>query len=205
TVDAKGEVAALAETINAMTDTLSTFGEQVSGVAREVGIEGKLGGQANVPNATGTWRQLTDNVNQLAASLTTQIRAISEVATAVTPLVSAHHGAFFMVDQEGAAAVLKLVATYAYKERKSVANRFRFGEGLVGQCALEKKAILLSRVPTDYIQISSGLGEAPPLNIIMLPVLFEGVVKAVIELASFNPFSAIHQIFLDQLTESIGV
>ncbi len=277
TVDAKGEVAALAETINAMTDTLSTFGEQVSGVAREVGIEGKLGGQAKVPNATGTWRQLTDNVNQLAASLTTQIRAISEVATAVTkgdltraitvgaegevaklkdninqmifnlrettqknqeqdwlktnlakfssmmqgqknldtvsrlimsqltPLVGAHQGAFFMVDQDGATPVLKLVATYAYKERKSVANRFRVGEGLVGQCALEKKPILLTKVPGDYIQISSGLGEAPPLNIIVLPVLFEGEVKGVIELASFNPFSAIHQIFLDQLTESIGV
>src|SRR5437762_271448 len=277
TVDAKGEVATLAETINAMTDTLSTFGQQVSGVAREVGIEGKLGGQAKVPNATGTWRQLTDNVNQLAASLTTQIRAISEVATAVTkgdltraitvgadgevarlkdninqmivnlrettqknqeqdwlktnlakfssmmqgqknldtvsklimsqltPLVSAHHGAFFMIDQEGGERVLKLIATYAYKERKSVANRFRVGEGLVGQCALEKKPILLTRVPADYIQISSGLGEAPPLNIIVLPVLFEGEVKAVIELASFNPFGAIHQIFLDQLTESIGV
>jgi HAMP domain-containing protein/signal transduction histidine kinase/CheY-like chemotaxis protein len=277
TVDAKGEVAALAETINAMTDTLSTFAEQVSGVAREVGIEGKLGGQAKVPNATGTWRQLTDNVNQLAASLTTQIRAISEVATAVTkgdltraitveaegevaklkdninqmivnlrettqknqeqdwlktnlakfssmmqgqknldnvsrlimsqltPLVSAHHGAFFMVDQEGTAQMLKLVATYAYKERKGVGNRFRFGESLVGQCALEKKAILLTRVPSDYIQINSGLGESTPLNIIVLPVLFEGEVKAVLELASFNPFSAIHQIFLDQLTESIGV
>jgi len=277
TVDAKGEVAALAETINAMTTTLSTFAEQVSGVAREVGIEGKLGGQAKVPNATGTWRQLTDNVNQLAASLTTQIRAISEVATAVTkgdltraitveaegevaklkdninqmivnlrettqknqeqdwlktnlakfssmmqgqknldtvsrlimsqltPLVSAHHGAFFMAENEGSGPVLKLVATYAYKERKGVANRFRLGEGLVGQCALEKKAILLTRVPSDYIQISSGLGESTPLNIIVLPVLFEGEVKAVIELASFNPFSAIHQIFLDQLTESIGV
>jgi HAMP domain-containing protein/signal transduction histidine kinase/CheY-like chemotaxis protein len=277
TVDAKGEVAALAETINAMTDTLSTFAQQVSGVAREVGIEGKLGGQAKVPNATGTWRQLTDNVNQLAASLTTQIRAISEVATAVTkgdltraitveaegevaklkdninqmivnlrettqknqeqdwlktnlakfssmmqgqknldtvsklimsqltPLVSAHHGAFFMMDQEGSGAILKLIATYAYKERKSVGNRFRVGEGLVGQCALEKKPILLTRVPADYIQITSGLGEAPPLNIIVLPVLFEGEVKAVFELASFNPFSAIHQIFLDQLTESIGV
>src|SRR3954462_742553 len=276
-VDAKGEVAALAETINAMTDTLSTFAEQVSGVAREVGIEGKLGGQAKVPNATGTWRQLTDNVNQLAASLTTQIRAISEVATAVTkgdltraitveaegevaklkdninqmivnlrettqknteqdwlktnlakfssmmqgqknldtvsrlimsqltPLVSAHHGAFFMADQEGATPVLKLVATYAYKERKSVANRFHPGEGLVGQCALEKKTILLTSVPSDYIAISSGLGEASPLNIIVLPVLFEGEVKAVIELASFNHFSAIHQIFLDQLMESIGV
>jgi HAMP domain-containing protein/signal transduction histidine kinase/DNA-binding response OmpR family regulator len=276
-VDAKGEVAALAETINNMTDTLGTFADQVSSVAREVGIEGKLGGQAKVPNATGTWRQLTDNVNQLAASLTTQIRAISEVATAVTkgdltrtitvgaegevarlkdninqmivnlrettqknqeqdwlktnlakfssmmqgqknldtvsrlimseltPLVSAHHGAFFMMDQESEGPILKLVATYAYKERKSVSNRFHPGEGLVGQCALEKKTILLTRVPADYIQISSGLGESPPLNIIVLPVLFEGEMKAVIELASFNTFSAIHQIFLDQLTESIGV
>ncbi|MFL5429450.1 MAG: response regulator, partial [Myxococcales bacterium] len=277
TVDAKGEVAALAETINNMTQTLSTFADQVSTVAREVGIEGKLGGQAKVPSATGTWRQLTDNVNQLAASLTTQIRAISEVATAVTkgdltrsitveaegevarlkdninqmivnlrettqknqeqdwlktnlakfssmmqgqkdldtvsrlimsqltPLVSAHHGAFFMMDQEGNTPVLKLRSTYAYRERKSVANRFRLGEGLVGQCALEKKTILLTSVPSDYIAISSGLGEASPLNIIVLPVLFEGEVKAVIELASFNHFSAIHQIFLDQLMESIGV
>ncbi|MFL5361250.1 MAG: response regulator, partial [Myxococcales bacterium] len=277
TVDAKGEVAALAETINNMTQTLSTFADQVSTVAREVGIEGKLGGQAKVPSATGTWRQLTDNVNQLAASLTTQIRAISEVATAVTkgdltrsitveaegevarlkdninqmivnlrettqknqeqdwlktnlakfssmmqgqkdldtvsrlimsqltPLVSAHHGAFFMMDQEGNTPVLKLRSTYAYRERKSVANRFRLGEGLVGQCALEKKTILLTNVPQDYIAISSGLGEASPLNIIVLPVLFEGEVKAVIELASFNHFSAIHQIFLDQLMESIGV
>ncbi|MFL5457717.1 MAG: response regulator, partial [Myxococcales bacterium] len=277
TVDAKGEVAALAETINNMTQTLSTFADQVSTVAREVGIEGKLGGQAKVPSATGTWRQLTDNVNQLAASLTTQIRAISEVATAVTkgdltrsitveaegevarlkdninqmivnlrettqknqeqdwlktnlakfssmmqgqkdldtvsrlimsqltPLVSAHHGAFFMMDQEGNTPILKLRSTYAYRERKSVANRFRLGEGLVGQCALEKKTILLTNVPQDYIAISSGLGEASPLNIIVLPVLFEGEVKAVIELASFNHFSAIHQIFLDQLMESIGV
>src|SRR6185312_4369536 len=97
------------------------------------------------------------------------------------------------------------VASYAYKERKSVANRFRIGEALVGQCALEKKPILLTNVPNDYVHISSGLGEAPPLNIIVLPVLFGGEVKAVSELASFNPFGAIHQIFLDQLTESIGV
>jgi HAMP domain-containing protein/signal transduction histidine kinase/DNA-binding response OmpR family regulator len=276
-VDAKGEVAALAETINNMTGTLGTFADQVGTVAREVGIEGKLGGQAKVPGATGTWRQLTDNVNQLAASLTTQIRAISEVATAVTkgdltrsitveaegevaklkdninqmivnlrdttqknteqdwlktnlakfssmmqgqkdldtvsrmimsqltPLVSAHHGAFFMLDHEGEPPVLKLTSTYAYKQRKGLANRFHLGEGLVGQCALEKKSVLITHVPPDYIHISSGLGEATPLNIIVLPVLFEGQVKAVIELASFNTFSDIHQIFLDQLTESIGV
>ena len=276
-VEAKGEIAALADTINSMTDTLGIFADQVSTVAREVGIEGKLGGQAKVPGAAGTWRGLTDNVNQLAGNLTTQVRAISEVATAVTkgdltrsikveaagevaelsdninqmivnlkettqknteqdwlktnlakfssmmqgqknleavsrlimsqltPLVSAHQGAFFMMDTEDGAPILKLANTYAYRERKGVANRFRLGEGLVGQCALEKKSIMLTRVPPDYIQISSGLGEAPPLNIIVLPILFEGEVKAIIELASFHPFSAIHQIFLDQLSESIGV
>jgi len=276
-VEAKGEIAALADTINNMTDTLGTFAEQVTSVAREVGIEGKLGGQAKVPGALGTWRQLTDNVNQLAASLTTQIRAIAEVATAVTkgdltrsiaveaagevaalkdnvnqmivnlrettqknteqdwlktnlarfsgmmqgqknldavarlimseltPLVGAHHGAFFMIDPDVNVPMLKLTSAYAYREHKAVANRVQFGEGLIGQCALEKKPILLTQVPNEYIAISSGLGEAPPHNIIVLPVLFEGEVKAVIELASFHPFSAIHQIFLDQLMESIGV
>src|SRR4029077_11493691 len=100
---------------------------------------------------------------------------------------------------------LKLLSSYAYKERKHVSNVFKVGEGLVGQCAFEKEPILLDRVPTDYIQISSGLGEAPPLNIIVLPVIFEGQVNAVIELASSNHFSEIHQTFLDQLTESIGI
>jgi HAMP domain-containing protein/signal transduction histidine kinase/CheY-like chemotaxis protein len=276
-VEAKGEIAALADTINNMTTTLGTFAEQVTTVAREVGIEGKLGGQAKVPGALGTWRQLTDNVNQLAGTLTSQLRAISDVATAVTkgdltrsiaveasgevaalkdnvnqmivnlrettqknqeqdwlktnlakfsgmmqgqksldavsrlimseltPLVGAHHGTFFMMNQEGPNAVLKLAATYAYRERKGINNRFLLGESLVGQCALEKKAILLTKVPGDYIAISSSLGESTPLNIIVLPVLFEGQVMAVIELASFSPFSAIHQLFLDQLMESIGV
>src|SRR5207245_156967 len=83
-VDAKGEIAALADTINEMNDTLATFSEQVTTVAREVGVEGKLGGQAKVPGAAGTWKALTENVNQLAANLTTQVRAIAEVATAVT-------------------------------------------------------------------------------------------------------------------------
>ena len=276
-VDARGEVAALADTINSMTTTLGTFADEVSTVAREVGIEGKLGGQAKVPGAMGTWRQLTDNVNQLAGNLTVQIRTISDIATAVTkgdltrsitveaqgevaqlkdninqmivnlkettqknteqdwlktnlakfssmmqgqknldtvarlimsqltPLVSAHHGAFFMMDNEAGVPMLKLTSTYAYRERKTISNRFALGESLVGQCALEKKTILLTKVPADYIQIASGLGEATPLNLIVLPILFEGEVKAVIELASFHPFSVIHQIFLDQLTESIGV
>ena len=276
-VEAKGEIAALADTINSMTETLGTFADQVSTVAREVGIEGQLGGQAKVPGATGTWRLLTDNVNQLAANLTAQVRAISSVATAVTkgdltryidvvaqgevarlkdninqmitnlkdttqknteqdwlktnlarfssmlqglrdlqtvsrlimseltPLVSAHLGAFFLLDSEAGAPVFKLTSSYAYRERKGVASKFHLGEGLIGQCALEKKTILLTEVPDDYVKINSGLGERSPMNIIVLPVLFEGEVKAVIELASFHPFSPIHQLFLDQLTESIGV
>jgi HAMP domain-containing protein/signal transduction histidine kinase/ActR/RegA family two-component response regulator len=277
-VEAKGEIAALADTINSMTDTLGIFADQVTTVAREVGIEGKLGGQAKVPGAAGTWRDLTDNVNQLAGNLTAQVRAISDVSTAVTkgdltrsirveaagevaalsdninqmivnlrettqknteqdwlktnlarfssmmsgqknlesvsrmimseltPLVSAHHGAFFLMEEGDVdGPVLKLTNTYAYRQRKGVSNRFAIGEGLVGQCALEKKSILVTNAPVDYIQISSGLGAAPPFNIIVLPILFEGEVKAVIELASFNPFSDIHQIFLDQLSESIGV
>src|SRR6267378_2948655 len=84
TVEAKGEIAELADTINGMIDTLATFADQVTTVAREVGVEGKLGGQASVPGASGTWKDLTNNVNQLAANLTTQVRSISEVASAVT-------------------------------------------------------------------------------------------------------------------------
>src|SRR5690349_8893671 len=82
-VQAKGEIAALADTINGMTDTLRTFAEQVTTVAREVGIEGKLGGQAKVPGAAGTWRDLTDNVNMLAGNLTNQVRNIAAVTPAI--------------------------------------------------------------------------------------------------------------------------
>jgi HAMP domain-containing protein/signal transduction histidine kinase/CheY-like chemotaxis protein len=276
-VEAKGEVAALADTINEMIDTLATFADQVTTVAREVGVEGKLGGQAKVPGAAGTWKGLTENVNQLAANLTTQVRAIAEVATAVTkgdltrsitvealgevaalkdninemirnlkdttrknteqdwlktnlakftrmlqgqrdlmtvtklilselaPVVSAQHGVFYMMGEFDGGPVLKLSATYAYRERKGLSSHFRLGEGLVGQCAYEKERILLTEVPSDYIRIGSGLGEAPPLNIVVLPVLFEGEVKAVIELASFNEFKEIHLTLLDQLTETIAI
>jgi HAMP domain-containing protein/signal transduction histidine kinase/CheY-like chemotaxis protein len=277
-LEAKGEIETLADTINEMTDTLATFADQVTSVAREVGIEGKLGGQAKVPGASGTWRHLTDNVNELAANLTTQVRAIAEVATAVTkgdltrsiavaaegevailkdninqmianlrettqknteqdwlktnlakftrmlqgqrdletvsklilselaPLVSAQHGVFYMMEtSEAHPSYLKLLSTYAYRERKQLANRFQLGEGLVGQCALEKERILITEVPNDYIKIGSGLGEATPLNAVVLPVLFEGQVTAVIELASFRRFSEIHLMFFDQLTESIAI
>jgi signal transduction histidine kinase len=126
------------------------------------------------------------------------------IMSELTPLVGAHRGAFFILDPEEPAPLLKLVATYAYTERKHASNRFRPGEGLVGQCALEKKTILLTQVPPDYVPIRSALGEAPPLNVVVLPVLFEGELKGVIELASFHEFSTNHRIFLDQLTQSIG-
>jgi signal transduction histidine kinase/CheY-like chemotaxis protein/HAMP domain-containing protein len=276
-VDAKGEIAELADTINEMIDTLATFADQVTTVAREVGVEGQLGGQAKVPGAAGTWKMLTENVNQLAANLTTQVRAIAEVATAVTKgdltrsialqaegemaalkdtinemirnlkdttqknteqdwlktnlakftrmlqgqkdlstvsklilselatVVSAHQGVFYTVEDFEGAPVLKLASAYAYRERKELGNRFRIGEGLVGQCAFEKERILLTEVPSDYIRISSGLGQLAPLSIVVLPVLFEGDVKAVIELASFHRFNDIHLSLLDQLTETIGI
>ncbi|HTA84222.1 MAG TPA: HAMP domain-containing protein, partial [Bacteroidia bacterium] len=278
-IDAKGEVAQLTDTINEMIDTLAIFSDQVTTVAREVGAEGKLGGQANVPGASGTWKNLTENVNQLAANLTTQVRAISEVASAVTKgdltrtigveakgevealkdtinqmisnlkattlrnqeqdwlksnlakftqmlqgqkelnavtkrilselaqVVSAQHGLFYIMEQKEnfMESKLKLIAAYAFKKRKDVASEFAMGEGLVGQCALEKERILLTNVPGDYVQIGSGLGESRPLNLLVLPVLFEGQLKAVIELASFDSFSQTHQDFLEGLTESIGI
>jgi HAMP domain-containing protein/CheY-like chemotaxis protein/signal transduction histidine kinase len=274
---ARGEIATLVETINNMIDTLSTFAEQVTGVARDVGVDGRLGGQADVPGAAGVWRDLTNNVNELAGNLTNQVRAIRDVATAVTqgdltrsitveargeiaqlkdtvnqmirtlaettnvnrdqdwlktnvarftrmlqgqrdlltvarqilnelaPLVSAHHGAFYMTENDDEGQVLRLFAAYAYQERKNVANVWRFGQGLVGQAALEGKRIVLAHVPKDYIQITSALGEAAPHSIVVVPILFEGEVKGVIELASFEKFSGIQLAFLDQMLESLGI
>jgi len=282
TVDAKGEIAELAGTINNMTDTLAIFADQVTGVAREVGVEGRLGGQALVPGAAGTWRDLTDNVNQLAANLTTQVRAIADVATAVTkgdltrsvavaaqgevaalkdninemignlrgttiknneqdwlktnlakfsrmlqgqkdmlavgklilselaPVVSAQMAAFYILesttdDLQAAPQRPQLTLLAGYALSEAHARHYRLGESLIGQCALEGKKILLIDVPEGYLHISSALGHAPSHNVIVLPVLFEGEVKGVIELASFNRFSQTHEVFLDQLMESIGI
>ncbi|MEP7120553.1 MAG: response regulator, partial [Byssovorax sp.] len=134
------------------------------------------------------------------------LEAVSRlIMSELTPLVSAHHGAFFISSTEHGVQELRLRASYAYQVRKSVNNSFKLGEGLVGQSALEKKAILITNVPGDYVQISSGLGQSTPLNILVLPILFEDDVSAVIELASFQPFSEIHRLFLEQLSGSIGV
>ena len=280
TVEAKGEVAALAETINDMTDTLATLAEQVTNVAREVGVDGRLGGQANVPGAAGTWKDLTGNVNLLAANLTNQVRAIAEVATAVTkgdltrsiqveargevaelkdnintmidnlratternqeqdwlktnlakftrmlqgqrdlvtvgrtllselaPLVNVQQGAIYQVyapdpTTDVRRRSLRLLAGYAQPASQPTA--FDMGVGLLGQCALEQRRILLIDVPQDYTRIQSSLVDALPASVLVLPLLFEGETKAVIELVSLRPFTAMHLTFLDQLTESIGV
>ncbi|AVH70402.1 response regulator [Nostoc sp. 'Lobaria pulmonaria (5183) cyanobiont'] len=123
----------------------------------------------------------------------------------LAPLVGASQGVFYAMNSIDDQPILKLLSSYAYKERKNLANQFRLGEGLVGQCALEKQRILLTEVPSDYIRITSGLGEAPPLNIIVLPIVFEAQVNAVIELASFGPFNQLHLTFLEQLSENLGV
>jgi len=275
TVQAKGEVAALADTINGMTDTLATFADQVTNVAREVGVDGRLGGQANVPGAAGTWKDLTGNVNLLAANLTTQVRSIAEVATAVTkgdltrsiqvdakgevaelkdnlntmilnlrettesnreqdwlktnlakftgmlqgqrelntvgqmlltelaPLVNAHQGTIYHLAGTAEEPELRLLSSYAHGGQR-LAQSIRLGEGLAGQCAVEKKRILLADVPPDFINISSSLGEARQVSIIVLPVLFEGETKAVIELAALKKFSTGSLAFLELLTQSIG-
>jgi CheY-like chemotaxis protein/signal transduction histidine kinase/CHASE3 domain sensor protein len=129
----------------------------------------------------------------------------SLILSNLAPLVGASQGVFYTMDSLNDQPMLKLLSSYAYKERKNLANQFRLGEGLVGQCALEKQRILLTEVPSDYIRITSGLGEAPPLNIIVLPILFETKVNAVIELASFRPFNELHLAFLEQLSELLGV
>ena len=276
TVNAKGEVAALAETINNMTDTLATFADQVTTVAREVGVEGRLGGQANVPGAAGTWKDLTGNVNLLADNLTNQVRAIAEVATAVTkgdltrsiqveasgevaelkdnintmidnlrlttdrnteqdwlktnlarftgmlqgqrdlatvgrmllselaPLVSAQQGVIYQMGTDESAEMV-LLSAFAGDGDDGHLRRLKIGEGLVGQCAAEKRRMLISELPANTISIRSGLFEAVPQNVIVLPVLFEDRVKAVIELASLGNFTTSHLAFLEQLTASIGI
>ena len=278
TVNAKGEVAALAETINNMTHTLATFADQVTTVAREVGVEGRLGGQANVPGAAGTWKDLTGNVNLLADNLTNQVRAIAEVATAVTtgdltrsiqveargevaelkdnintmidnlrlttdrnteqdwlktnlarftgmlqgqrdlstvgrtllselaPLVNAQQGVIYQMEIESTAADGNLVLLSSYADTpEGYAKVVRIGEGLIGQCAAEKRRMLITELPKKTAPIRSGLFTTVPKNVIVLPLLFEDRVKAVIELASLSTFTASHLAFLEQLTASIGI
>ncbi|NOJ38959.1 HAMP domain-containing protein [Bradyrhizobium australiense] len=276
TVKSKGEVAALADTINNMTETLATFADQVTSVAREVGVEGRLGGQANVPGAAGTWKDLTGNVNLLAANLTSQVRAIAEVATAVTkgdltrsiqvdargevaelkdnintmignlrlttqvnteqdwlktnlarftnmlqgqrdlstvgrllltelaPLVNAHMGVIYQVENADSPQ-LHLLSSYAGDGAHPHPQVVQFGEGLIGQCAMDKRQRLVSDIPRDTAPVNSALLRVIPKNIVVLPVLFENQVKAVIELSSISSFTTSQMTFLEQLTDSIGI
>jgi CheY-like chemotaxis protein/HAMP domain-containing protein len=275
-VKSKGEVAALAETINNMTGTLAIFADQVTSVAREVGVEGRLGGQANVPGASGTWKDLTGNVNLLAANLTTQVRAIAEVATAVTkgdltrsiqveargevaelkdnintmignlrlttdrnteqdwlktnlakftamlqgqrdlvtvgqsllseltPLVNAQQGVIYQLEGDEP-KTLKLLSVYADDAVTGHPERLKLGETLIGQCAVDKRTILIAEMPSNAVPIGSALFKAIPQNIVVLPVLFENQVKAVIELASVSSFTRLQISFLEQLTSGIGI
>ena len=276
TVKSKGEIAALADTINNMTETLATFADQVTSVAREVGVEGRLGGQANVPGAAGTWKDLTGNVNLLAANLTSQVRAIAEVATAVTkgdltrsiqvdargevaelkdnintmitnlrlttdlnteqdwlktnlarftnmlqgqrdlttvgrlllteltPLVNAHMGVIYQVENEDSPQ-MRLLAAYADDGAVPHPKIVQFGEGLIGQCAMDKRQRLVSEIPDDAVPVNSAFLRVVPKNLVVLPVLFENQVKAVIELGSLTSFTTSQMTFLEQLTDSIGI
>ncbi len=287
-IDARGEIQELKSTINTMVDQLSNFAEEVTRVAREVGTDGQLGGQARVRDVDGTWRDLTESVNEMAGNLTRQVRAIAAVATAVTrgdlnlkidgvdaageiqalqenintmianlrdttlaneeqdwlkgnlarisglmqgrrdlddvaslimseltPVVSAQHGAFFVAMPTGSAHSdaelvgegegsyeLRMRGSYGYSTG-SMPTSFRPGETLIGTAAEEKRTIQVN-VPPGYLKISSGLGEAAPAHVIVLPVLFEGKVLGVIELASFQPFTQIQRDFLNQLAELIA-
>jgi len=277
TVDVKGEISELKNTINGMTDTLAIFADQVTTVAREVGVEGKLGGQAKVPGASGTWKGLTENVNELAANLTTQVRAIAEVATAVTqgdltrsitvetqgevaslkdtinemirnlkdttqknteqdwlktnlakftrmlqgqrdlvavgqlilselaPVVGVQQAEFYVLRTGADVPCLELLASYASGGQRMHGKQVALGEGLVGQCAIGKRKMLLTNVPSTAFRIASGLSETTALDVLVLPVVFEGSVRGVLELASLQRFNPVHEAFLTQLTESIGI
>ncbi|WP_244162657.1 HAMP domain-containing protein [Amycolatopsis regifaucium] len=276
-IDARGEILELKTTINTMVDQLSSFASEVTRVAREVGTDGTLGGQAEVPGVAGTWSRLTESVNQLAGNLTTQVRAIAQVATAVTagdltrhitvdasgevaelkdninqmianlkettranreqdwlktnlarlsalmqghrdlasvaslilseltPLVSAQQGAFFLArEDEQDEMVLESIAAYGLAKSQA-GLRFAPGESLIGQAAVDRRTILVHEAPPEYALISSGLGSAAPVNVIVLPVLFQGEVLGVLELATINAFSTVHIDLLEQLKETIAV
>ena len=276
-VDARGEILELKTTINTMVDQLSSFAAEVTRVAREVGSKGRLGGQAEVAGVSGTWKRLTENVNELAGNLTRQVRAIAEVTSAVAtgdltrsitveaegevaelkdninamvqslrettkanqeqywlktnlariagllqghrdlttlaelimneliPLVGAQHGTFCIADDTGEGTILRLIAGYGLRADINAPTQFRLGQSLIGQVAKTRKTIVVSDAPPDYLKISSGLGEARPVNLIVLPIVFEGQVLGVIEAGSFSRFTQVHQDFLEQLMETIGV
>jgi len=276
-VDARGEILELKTTINTMVDQLSAFAAEVTRVAREVGRDGKLGGQAEVEGVSGTWKRLTENVNELAGNLTRQVRAIAEVTSAVAagdltrsisveaqgevaelkdnintmvkslretvqasqeqdwlktnlasiasmlqghrdlavvaelimeelaPLIGAQHGTFFLTEEAGGETRLRLIAGYGLRADKDAPMQYRIGQSLIGQVAKSKRPVVVDEIPSGYIKITSGLGEAPPANLAIMPLVFEDQVLGVVELASFTRFTPIQLAFLEQLAETLGV
>jgi signal transduction histidine kinase/HAMP domain-containing protein/ActR/RegA family two-component response regulator len=278
-VDARGEILELKTTINTMVDQLSAFASEVTRVAREVGSEGRLGGQAEVEGVSGTWKRLTESVNELASNLTTQVRAIAAVASAVaegdltqsvevaargevaelkdnvnlmvanlrettranqeqdwlktnlariaglmqghrdllelarlilgelTPLASAQYGAIYLASDaagpQSRQQEFTRIATYGFT--KGGLDHFGAGEGLAGQAAIERTLILITDAPAGYLTVGSGLGQAAPVSIAVLPILFEDQVLGVLELASLTRFSDVHLAFFDQFVGTIGV
>ncbi|MDX3700893.1 HAMP domain-containing protein [Streptomyces europaeiscabiei] len=276
-VDARGEILELKTTINTMVDQLSSFAAEVTRVAREVGSEGRLGGQAEVEGVEGTWKRLTENVNELAGNLTRQVRAIAEVASAVAegdltrsitvvasgevaelkdninsmveslrettranqeqdwlktnlarisglmqghrelpvvaelimdelaPLASAQYGAFYLAEDTERGPELRLVGSYGYPDDTDRPQRIPVGRSLVGQAARNRRPISVEELPPGYVTISSGLGQAVPSALVVLPIVVEDQVLGVIELGSVTSFTQIHQDFLSQLMPTIGV
>ncbi|MEU6104752.1 HAMP domain-containing protein [Streptomyces flaveolus] len=276
-VDARGEILELKTTINTMVDQLSAFADEVTRVAREVGTEGRLGGQAEVEGVSGTWKRLTENVNELAGNLTRQVRAIAGVTSAVAegdltrsinveasgevaelkdninamvqslrettranqeqdwlktnlarisglmqghrdlpvvaelimdelvPLVSAQYGAFYLAEDGEGGPELRLVGSYGYPDDAERPTRIAFGRTLVGQAARSRRTIVVDELPPGYVTISSGLGQVVPTALVLVPIVVEGQVLGVIELASVTEFTPIHRDFLEQLMETIGV
>jgi HAMP domain-containing protein/signal transduction histidine kinase len=298
-VDARGEILELKTTINTMVDQLSSFAAEVTRVAREVGREGRLGGQAEVEEGvSGTWKRLTQNVNELAGTLTRQIRAISEVTSAVAtgdltrtisveaagevaelkdninmmvrslretteanqqqgwlqtslariaglmqgqrdlavvaelimneliPLVGGQQGAFFLADNASDGETrLRLIAGYglprsaghngasqgwasqggASQQGGGAPGQVLLGDSLVGQVAKTRRPIILDEVPAGYVPIASAIGESRPVNVMIVPIVFEDQVLGVIEAGSLWSFTQAHRDFLEQLMEAIGV
>src|SRR5580658_10454320 len=278
-VNARGEILELKTTLNTMVDQLSAFASEVTRVAREVGSEGRLGGQAEVRDVSGTWKRLTESVNELASNLTTQVRAIGAVASAVaegdltqsvevaargevaelkdnvnlmvanlrsttqanqeqdwlktnlariaglmqghrdllelarlilgelTPLTSAQYGAIYLANDaampRGQQQEFTRIATYGFM--RGGLTRFAAGEGLAGQAAIERTPIVITDAPAGYLKVGSGLGQAAPVSVAVLPILFEDQVLGVLEIASLTRFSDVHLAFFDQFVGTIGV
>ena len=272
----RGPLLQLAERINRMRAQLAKLTSEISRVAHEVGVEGRLGGQAALPESEGAWRNLTENVNSLVARLTGHVRTISGVTSAMAkgdfsadfdmpangelgqlrdnihalihslrestrhnaeqdwlktnvarltqqlqgqrsvaavasmlmselaPLIQMQQGLFYMMDDVHLEQPrLRLCAAYA--AALGVRQEWRLGEGLIGQCALDRKPLLVTDVPPNYLTVRTGVGAATPSFLLLQPMLFEGEVKGVLELASFSMFSAIQRSFLTQLAASTGI